>query len=550
MEADIIVIGGGSAGCAVAGRIAADSDLKVLLVEAGKDRLNFNTKVPAGVAKLVMNPEYDWMYPVEPDSSTNGQPSFWPAGKWLGGGSSINGMMYIRGHAADYDRWESLGAEGWGYADCLPYFRRMETNPRPGPFHGKTGPLHVSESRLSYPLTDEWIASAVNAGHPRAADHNGDGRLAEGADHVQASQRDGARWSSADAYVRSGIGGDRLQLLSQAKVRRILVENGQAVGVEVIRADGSRAELRARHGVVLSAGAMGSPKLLMLSGIGDREELAAAGVEPVRHLPGVGKNLQDHVGLNVAWEMRGRSINSDLKGIGPLKVGLEYLLKKSGPLSAAISNAQVMARTGPGLSQPDIQIAFSPFSFDIGEGGERNMPPAPMVSMLVCVMQPKARGALRLRSADPDAPPLIELPLLGGEGDLQRIADGIAIARRIMATDPIAKHVVAEAKPGHGVEGVALVDWIRSRAMSCFHQMGTCRIGTDDLAVVGPDLKVRGLDNLWVADCSVAPTMVSANTNATAIMIGEKAADHVLVALGKKPDMLPAQDLPPLVKAA
>lgn len=546
MEADIIVIGGGSAGCAVAGRIAADSSLRVLLVEAGKDRLDFSTKVPAGVAKLVMNPAYDWCYPVEPDPSTNGHPSFWPAGRWLGGGSSINGMMYIRGHAADYDRWASQGAAGWGYADCLPYFRRMETNPRPGPFHGDSGPLHVSESRLSYSLTGDWIESAVNAGHPRAADHNGDGRLAEGADMVQSSQRDGRRWSSADAYVRSGIGGDRLQLLSEARVRRILVENGQAVGVEVIRADGSRAELRARRGVVLAAGAMGSPKLLMLSGIGDREDLAAAGVEPVRHLPGVGRNLQDHVGLNIAWEMRGRSINSDLTGIGPLKAGLEYLLKKSGPLSAAISNAQVMARTEDGLAQPDIQIAFSPFSFDIGEGGARHMPPVPMISMLVCVMQPKARGALKLRDADPDSPPRIELALLSGEGDLKRIADGIAIARRIMATDPIAKHVVAEAKPGHGVEGGALVEWIRGRAMSCFHQMGTCRMGTDEMAVVGPDLAVHGLRNLWVADCSVAPTMVSANTNATAIMIGEKAADHVMVALGEKPAMLPPQQLSPL----
>jgi choline dehydrogenase len=531
-DVDIIVVGGGSAGCAVAGRLAEHGALKVMLVEAGKAGRDINTRIPAMVAKLVMNPAYDWVLPVEPDASTGGQPGFWPAGKCLGGGSSINGMMYIRGHADDYDAWARLGARGWSYADCLPYFRRMESNPRGGPFHGASGPLKVSESRLDYPLTDAWMESAVAAGVPRCADLNGDGYQAIGVDRVQASQHAGNRWSSADAYVRSGRHGGRLQLTGEARVTRILVENGAACGVELRRDDGSRQTVRAARGVVISAGTMASPKLLMLSGIGPAGRLAAAGVDPLRDLPGVGQNLQDHVGLNVAWEVRGRSFNSDLRGLGPVRAGADYLIRRRGMLTAAISNAQALVRTRRGLSSPNIQIAFSPFSFDILPGGVRQMPKQSMVSMLVCVTHPGSRGTVALRSADPDDPPLIRHELLGDADDLQQICEGVELARRIMAQAPIAEAVVAEAKPGAGIDGEALRDWVRERAISCFHQVGTCRMGEDDMAVVTPELKVRGLEGLWVADCSVMPRQVGANTNATAIMIGDKAADHILADLG------------------
>lgn len=531
-DVDIIVVGGGSAGCAVAGRLAEHSALKVMLIEAGKAKPDINTRIPAMVAKLVMNPAYDWVLPVEADASVGGQPGFWPAGKCLGGGSSINGMMYIRGHADDYDAWARLGAKGWGYADCLPYFLRMESNPRGGPFHGSSGPLKVSESRLDYPLTDAWIDSAVAAGVPRCADLNGDGYQAIGVDRVQASQHNGNRWSSADAYVRSDISGGRLQVIDEARVMRIIVENGVACGIELSRPDGTRQTIRSARGVVLSTGALASPKVLMLSGIGPAGQLAALGIDPLRDLPGVGQNLQDHVGLNVAWDVRGRSINSDLRGFGPMRGGIDYLMWRRGMLTAAISNAQALVRTREGLSSPNIQIAFSPFAFEILPGGVRHMPKQSMVSMLVCVMHPGSRGSIALRSANPDDPALIRHELLGDPDDLAQICEGVALARGIMAQQPIAEAVVAEAKPGIGIEGDALREWVRERAISCFHQVGTCRMGTDDMAVVTPELKVRGLEGLWVADCSVMPRQVGANTNATAIMIGDKAASHVLADLG------------------
>ncbi|TNE39304.1 MAG: FAD-binding protein [Sphingomonadales bacterium] len=530
---DIIVVGGGSAGCAMAGRLAENPNISVLLIEAGGDKADMHTRVPAMVSRLVMNPRYDWMLPVEPDASVKGRADFWPAGKWLGGGSSINGMMYIRGNAHDYDHWAQLGATGWSYDDVLPYFRRMENNPREGRFHGKDGPMRVSESRLRYSVTDRWIESATHAGVPRCADLNGDGRVAEGVDHVQMSQTGGRRWSSADGYIRNGKHGGRLTVMARTSVRRIIVENGRACGVEIMEAGGAVRTIRARRGVVLSAGAMGSPKLLMLSGIGPAAHLREQGLEVVRDAPGVGTNLQDHVGLNIAWKIRGVSLNSEIRGLGLAKAGLEYLVRKTGMLTTAIAHAQAMIYTRPGLPAPNIQLAFSPFAFEVGANGERFLPPESSVSMLVCALHPAARGTLLLRSPDPEASPLIRHRLLGEDDeDLEQIVEGIEIARRIMAQAPLADEVVAEMKPGADIKGDALRDFVRTVAISCFHQVGTCRMGTDAMAVVDPSLRVHGVDGLWVADCSVAPSLVGANTNATAIMIGDKGADHVLAALG------------------
>ncbi|MPT47136.1 MAG: glucose-methanol-choline oxidoreductase [Sphingobium sp.] len=530
-QPDIIIIGGGSSGCALAGRLAERGDLTIMLIEAGKAAPDRNTHIPALVAKLVMNPAYDWMYPTEPDASTNGQPGFWPAGRILGGGSAINGMMYIRGHAEDYDNWEKAGATGWSYADCLPFFRRMESNPRGGPFHGNDGPLHISESRLDYPLTDIWMQSAVHAGIARNADLNGDGYNAIGVDRVQASQRNGNRWSAADAYVRGKNYNGRLKICDQTIVRKILIEHGAATGVEIIANDGTVRTIYAKQGVILAAGAIASPKLLMLSGIGPADHLQATGITPIIDSPGVGANLQDHVGANVAWRVRGRTINSDLRGLRPAKAVLDYLFRRRGMITAAISNAQAMVQIPEKRAAASLQLAFSPFSFDILPNGERVMPKDPMISMLVCALHPQARGSIRLRSSDPMASPVITHQLLGGSEDVDLLMTGVSLARNIMAQRPMADHVIAEAKPGPNIEGDALKQWIRQQAISCFHPVGSCRMGSDDKAVVSPDLQVKGLNRLWVADCSIMPELVSANTNATAIMIGEKASDHIGKAL-------------------
>jgi len=531
---DIIVIGGGSAGCAVAGRLAEKGDVSVLLVEAGGEKPTVHTRIPAMVSQLVMNPAYDWILPVEPDASINGRADPWPAGKWLGGGSAINGMMYIRGHAHDYDRWAELGAKGWGYEDVLPYFRRMESNPRGGGFHGQAGPMRISESRLRYPVTDAWIESAVRAGIARCPDLNGDGRAAEGVDHVQMSQYEGRRWSAADGYIRNRDFGGRLRILSRRRACRILIENGRACGVEMAEPDGRRTTIRSRHGVVLSAGTMGSPKLLLLSGIGPERHLREIGVPVIRDLPGVGENLQDHVGVTVAWAVRSRTLNSEIRGLGMPRAAAQYLLAKTGLLTTAIAHAQAMIRTRPEEPAPNIQLAFSPFSFDIAEDGRRSLPKRSSVSMLVCALHPRSRGRLSLRSADPNDPPRIEHQLLGHDDDLQQIIEGIEAARAIMAQPPLAQDVLEEMKPGAATGDAALRDFIRANAISCFHQIGTCRMGEDDGAVTGPDLRLHGVDGLWVADCSVAPSLVGANTNATAIMIGEKGADHIHAAIAAR----------------
>lgn len=531
---DIIVVGGGSAGCAMAGRLAEEGSLSVLLVEGGNSAPSFRTRMPAMVAKLVMNSDYDWCLPVEPDHSMAGRPSVWPAGKRLGGSSAINGMMYIRGHARNYDAWAEAGADGWSYEDCLPYFRRMETNPRPGTaFHGQSGPMHVSELRLRYPVTNAWIDSAAHAGIPRCHDLNGDGYTAEGADHVQASQRDGNRWSTADGYIRNRDYGGRLKIICNQRVARVIIENGQAAGIVMIGADGRPRDVRAEHGVVVCAGTMGTPKLLMLSGIGPAAHLADMGIDVLCDSPSMGMNLQDHVGLHMVHEVNCRSMITDMRGLGLVKSGIEYLTHKTGLLTTAIGHAQAMVRTRPALDAPNIQLIFAPFAFEMKENGDRPMPKQSSVSTLVACVHPGARGTITLRSVDPTAPPVIRHALLEDPNDIDQIIEGMAVVRSIMAQSPIADMIVSEVKPGRSVtEREALHAFVRSNAMSLFHPIGTCRMGTDEGSVVDPSLKVRGIDKLWVADCSIMPSHVGANTNATAIMIGDKGADHVLASLG------------------
>jgi choline dehydrogenase len=522
---DVIVIGGGSAGCAMAARLA-DQGLAVLLLEAGRSDHDIRLLVPALTISAVHNPAFDWSYAAEPDPSVGGRADKWPAGKRLGGGSAINGMIYVRGHPTDYDRWAELGAVGWGSADVLPYFARMETTGRTGEGRGSSGPITVSESQVHYPIVDAFIEAAVAYGIPRNPDHNG-AASGQGTDYAQATQRRGMRVSSARGYLRSGVRRPTLTVRTEAVVRRILIEDARAVGVEYDHGGATRVA-RTPHGVVLSAGSLNSPRILMLSGIGPADHLRAHGLAVQADLPGVGSNLQEHVGTHIVARVRGSTVNSDSRGLPALKHGLDFLLRGRGAISSSMCHAQTFVHTRPGLPAPNVQVSFTAFAFDINDVGRAVLGPEPAISLTICLARPQSRGTIRLRSADPFAPPVIQHQLLGSEEDVAALVRGIEIGREILAQPAIADHILEEVRPGPAVAGDQLAAYLRLASIPLYHPVGTCRMGQDGQAVVTPDLQVRGIVGLWVADASVMPTIPIGNTNATAIMIGDKGADHVL----------------------
>jgi choline dehydrogenase len=525
---DLIVVGGGSAGCAMAARLA-DSGLSILLLEAGKTDRDIRLMVPALTIAAVHNPAYDWGYPAEPDPSIGGRADKWPAGKRLGGGSSINGMIYVRGHRWDYDRWAELGATGWSASDVMPYFARMETSDRKGEGRGGDGPISVVANRVHYPIVDAFLDAAVSYGVPRNPDHNG-AISGEGTDLAQTTQVNGMRCSSARGYLRAGGARPTLTVRTEAVVRRILIEDGRATGVE-FDADGTTRVVRARHGVVLSAGSIGSPRILMLSGIGPAAHLRSHGIAVVADLPGVGGNLQEHVGTHIVARVRGSTVNSDSRGLPAIKQGLDYLFRRRGAVSSSMCHAQAFVRTDPAVPVPDMQISFTAFAFDINEVGRAVLRKEPAISLTICLARPGSRGRISLRSADPFAPPLIEHQLLGDAADVDKLARGIEIGREILRQPAIAPYIIEEVRPGPAVGAQDLPAYLRAASIPLYHPVGTCRIGSDRDAVVDPDLKVHGVAGLWVADASVMPTLPVGNTNATAIMIGDKGADHVLKTL-------------------
>jgi choline dehydrogenase len=536
--ADIIVVGGGSAGCAMAARLAASGTYRVVLLEAGKPDGDLRTRIPALTSAVVQNPEYDWCYRTEPDPSIGGRADTWPAGKRLGGGSTINGMMFIRGHRWDYDHWAELGATGWDYASVLPYFRRMERNEAGGDdFRGDAGPLSVSELRVRYPITQAWIDAAVASGIPRSPDLNG--ADAEGVDRVQVSQDRGMRCSSSHAYLHSG-GGPKPVVVTQAQALRIVIEDGRAVGVEYLQ-DGQARLAYARRGVVVSAGSMNTPRLLMLSGIGPAEHLQDHGIAVVVDLPGVGSNLQDHAGTHLVNDVSVPTLNSEARGLNALKHMADYALRRRGALTTAIGHAHAFVRGRPGLAAPNLQIAFAAFAFDFDAKGRLVLRSKPAVSTLIGLMRPSHRGTVRLRSADPLAPPVIRHQLLGNDDDVEQIVEGVQLARRIMAQPEVARFVTAEVRPGAGVRDDGLRAFVRMATIPLYHPVGTCAIGKRDAGgVLDPDLRVHGVDGLWVADASVMPSLPAGNTNATSIMIGDKGAAHVLRGLNNTPLLAPA----------
>jgi choline dehydrogenase len=525
---DYIVAGAGSAGCVVASRLSEQPDVSVLLIEAGPRDRNPWIHAPGGIFKLIHNPALDWCFETEPEAGLGGRTMRWPRGKVLGGSSSINGMVYIRGQRDDFDAWCALGNAGWSYADVLPYFRRSEDQRRGADaFHGNNGPLTVADPQFRLPLVDAFVDAAVQAGIARQADFNG--AQQEGAGYFQLNVRDGRRCSAAKAFLDIARGRPNLDIVTGALVHRIVVTGARATGIEY--SQGNRTHIvHSRREVVLCAGAINSPQILQLSGIGDAAQLRTHGIGVVQHLPGVGRNLQDHLQAKTIFKTREPiTLNDQARTLlRRMRIGADYVLRRKGPLSFGASLAGAFTRSDPALSRPDIQFHFQPLSLDRFDAP---LHPFSAFTMSGCHLQPRSRGEILLRSADPRQHPIIRANYLAAAEDRHALVEGVRIARRIAAAPALAAHIACEWKPGPAVDtDDEILAYVRSIASTVFHPSGTCRMGQGDDAVVDAQLRVRGVDGLRVADASIMPTIVSGNTNAAAIMIGEKAADMILAA--------------------
>ncbi len=471
--------------------------------------------------------DMNWLYMGEPDPSRNNRVDIWPAGKIIGGGSAINGMMYVRGHSSDYDHWAELGNPGWAYKDVLPYFQRLENSETgDASVRGKQGPQAVSSVRIDSPLTEAFIAAAQEAGIPANTDLNGENQ--EGVGRCQATQKNGWRYSTARAYLHPVKQRKNLVVQHGAMVSSILIDAGRAKGVRYWQ-DGVEHTVTAAKGVVLAAGALASPKLLMLSGIGAADELSEHGIDTVVDLPGVGKHLLEHPVVRMSFHVKNaRTLTSDLRNpFYSLQHGLDYLLRGRGALATCIGHAHALARTREDLATPNAQIIFAPLSYDLtGQGPKPYTRPAVGVGIGLCRIQ--SEGSISLRSNDYAAPPRIEYSLLGEPDDLAQLVEACQLARKIFSAPAFSRFYAGERIPGAEISTAAdLEEYVRNTAALMYHPCGTCKMGVDDAAVVTPRLKVRGVEGLWVADASVFPSIPAGNINASCIMVGEKASDLI-----------------------
>lgn len=519
-EYDVVVVGAGSAGAALAGRLTEDPALRVLLLEAGGSDRTLEVQIPAALYK-VWRTRRDWNYTTEEQPGLDGRKLFWPRGKVLGGSSSINAMIYIRGARADYDEWASrTGDDSWSYESVLPLFRRMEDNARGADeWHGVGGPLRVEDLRSPHAWTKAVIESAVAAGYPRNDDFNGAAQ--EGVGQYQVTQKRGRRWSSADAYLHPVTDRPNLTVLTGALTTRVLVEGGRATGVEY-RYDGSLHTARASAEVVLSGGAVNSPQLLMLSGIGPADHLREVGVDVVHDLPGVGAGLQDHPLVPVVWNVRsGESLFRAESPSGYAK----WFGARRGPLTSNLAEAGLFTRSRAELAEPDLQMHFLPVKF--WRQAEVD-PDVDAFTAAIVLVDVHSRGSVRLRSADPTWAPAIDAGYLTDERDLDALVCGVEKAREIASVGPLASVLADEWSPGRAATSrEELRAKVRETLESLYHPVSSCRMGTDDMAVVDSRLRVHGIEGLRVVDASVMPTLVRGNTNAPTIMLAERAADLI-----------------------
>jgi choline dehydrogenase len=525
-EFDYVIVGAGSAGCVLANRLSADGRNSVLLLEAGPRDTNPWIHIPLGYGKLFKEKTVNWMYQTEPEPGLDGRQVFQPRGKVLGGSSSINGLLYVRGQHEDYDRWRQHGNAGWGYDDVLPYFKKAENQARGADeFHGVGGPLPVSDLGHPDPLSAAFIAAAAETGIPLNPDFNG--ATQEGAGFFQTTSRRGRRASTAVAYLRPAKARRNLKIETAALAQRIRFEGRRAAGVEY-RKGGAVLTARARKEVLISSGAYNSPQLLQLSGVGPAELLRQHGIDVVLEAPGVGNDLQDHMQVRLVMRCSQPITVNDVVNspIRKILTGLQYAAFRTGPLTISAGTAGAFFKTCPRLATPDIQIHFIPFSTD--RMGEK-LHPFSGFTATVCQLRPESRGSLRIKSADPSAPPAIHINYLATETDRAAFIDGIRILRRILAAPALKPFTVEEVYPGPKVTSDEdVLSYCRRTGATVYHPTSTCRMGNDPLAVVDQRLRVRGLGALRVVDASVMPDLMSGNTNAPTIMIAEKASDMIL----------------------
>ena len=528
MEFDFIIVGAGSAGCVLANRLSADGKYKVAVLEAGgKDTYPW-IHIPVGYFKTMSNPKTDWMYQTEPDPGLNGRSIKWPRGKVLGGSSSINGLLYVRGQKQDYDGWRQLGCTGWSWEDVGPLFRRAETyenGDKADEYRGDNGPLSVSDTTVTRQIVDDWLTSAVNAGYKRAKDYNGADQ--EGVSLFQLTTRNGRRCSTAVAYLNPAKSRQNLTVLTKCPVERLTFQGKRCTGL-IANHNGKRVTMTARREVILSAGALASPQLLMVSGVGDVDDLKPHGIEVIHELKGIGKNLQDHLQARPVYKTNLPTINTEVSNIFKQGlIALQYAATRAGPMAMAASLGTGFLKTREDLETPDIQFHIQPFSADkIDEG------PHPFSAFTASVLQlrPESAGHMELSSADMRDYPKFHPNYLSTQTDRDTIVEGVRITRRICATDPVKSHITEEHQPGASVSDDydEILEWVRNTSTTIYHPTGTCKMGVDPMAVVDPRLKVIGMEGLRVADASIMPIIVSANTNAPTIMIGEKASDLIL----------------------
>lgn len=521
---DYIIIGAGSAGCVLANRLSENPAHRVLLLEAGGPDRSPNMRIPATFSKLYKT-KYEWAYHSVPQPGLNGRSLFQPRGKTLGGSSSINAMIYIRGHRADYDNWAALGNVGWDYAALLPYFKRSEDQQRgEGDYHGTGGGLSVEDRRYSNPLTDVFLAAAAELGYGAAADFNGAEQ--EGFGHYQVTQRRAERCSAVDAFLRPAMSRPNLEVVTGANVSAIQIVDKVARGVRYTRG-GKDFSAEVAQEVVLCAGAFNSPQVLMLSGVGDAAHLTAHGITVQQHLPGVGQNLQDHLSVLAAFKSSSTaSLDSADRFPYVLRNLYQYLRHREGPLASNLAEAGGFIKTDPALEAPDLQFHFGPLYF-IDHGFVR--PSGNGYSMGPQLLLPKSRGTVSLQFAHHQAPPLIDPCYLSQEEDLLLLNKGFRLAQRMGMSRAFAPHLVGPYMPGAVLERDDEVNaYIRESAEILYHPVGTCKMGSDAMAVVDAQLRVRGVQGLRVADASVMPVIVRGNTNAPTYMIAEKAADLML----------------------
>lgn len=523
---DFIIIGAGSAGCVLANRLSTDPSASVLVLEAGGPDKHPFIHMPAGINRVKDNPRTDWMFQTEPQSALNGRRIPIPRGKGLGGSSNINAMVYIRGQREDYDDWAANGAPGWSYDEVLPFFVKSEDNrcaDKDAGFHGENGGLTVSDRVYTHPLSDMFVDAAAAAGLPRNTDFNGKTQM--GAGRYAVTQRDAKRCSAAVAFLTPVLDRENLTVVTDSLVSKIELQGGVAKRVHYIK-DGRTHVAEAAGQVVLAAGAIGSPHILMLSGIGPEDHIKAHGLSVQHSLPGVGQNLQDHLNISLMWRTKEPiSLAGVGKGGKALGALAQYTLNKTGPgtSNGAESGAFWASPDSPG--RPDLQLHFIPMM--LGEGG-RDIG-LHGVTLHACNLRPKERGELRLANVDPATPPLIDHRFLTTQSSIDSLCHGVDLCREIAGAGPFADVLSDEYAPGPShADKARLLEFIKATAETEYHPVGTCRMGQDEMAVVDPRLRVHGLDNLWVADASIMPTLISGNTNAPSIMIGEKAAAMML----------------------